>query len=64
MWRWYRPTRCPPRATDTYVDNLRQRAHDVVYVRKDIGHASYDNEGRVEDIGLMLEFLESRMPAR
>ena len=56
--------RCPPRATDTYVDKLRQRAHEVVYVRKDTGHASYDNEGRVEDIGLMLEFLESWMPAR
>ena len=56
--------RCPPRATDTYVDRLRQREHDVVYVRKDTGHASYDNERRVEEIGLTLEFLESRMPAR
>ena len=56
--------RCPPRATDTYVDRLRQREHDVVYVRKDTGHASYDNERRAEEIGLTLEFLESRMPAR
>ncbi|MGB0113100.1 MAG: prolyl oligopeptidase family serine peptidase, partial [Ilumatobacteraceae bacterium] len=56
--------RCPPRATDTYVDRLRVRGHDVHYVRTDTGHATYDNEGRVEDIGLMLEFLESRMPAR
>jgi dipeptidyl aminopeptidase/acylaminoacyl peptidase len=56
--------RCPPRATDAYVDRLREREHDVVYVRKDTGHASYDNERRVEEIGLTLEFLESRMPAR
>lgn len=56
--------RCPPRATDTYVDRLRARDHDVVYLRRDTGHASYDNERRVEEIGLALEFLESRMPAR
>ena len=56
--------RCPPRATDTYVDRLREREHDVVYVRKDTGHASYDNERRVEEIGLALTFLESRMPTR
>jgi acetyl esterase/lipase len=56
--------RCPPRTTDAYVDRLREREHDVVYVRKDTGHASYDNERRVEEIGLTLEFLESRMPAR
>jgi dipeptidyl aminopeptidase/acylaminoacyl peptidase len=56
--------RCPPRATDTYVDRLREREHDVVYVRKDTGHASYDNERLVEEIGLTLEFLESHMPAR
>ena len=47
--------RCPPRATDTYVDRLRERDHDVVYVRKDTGHASYDNERRVEEIGLVLD---------
>jgi dipeptidyl aminopeptidase/acylaminoacyl peptidase len=56
--------RCPPRATDAYVDRLREREHDVVYVRKNTGHASYDNERLVEEIGLALEFLESRMPAR
>ena len=56
--------RCPPRATDTYVDRLREREHDVVYVRKDTGHATYDNARRIEEIGLTLEFLESRMPAR
>ncbi len=54
--------RCPPRATDTYVERLYERDHDVVYIRKDTGHASYDNEGLVEEIGLMLDFLESRMP--
>ncbi len=47
-----------------YVDRLRKREHDLVHVRKDTGHASYDNERRVEEIGLTLEFLESRMPAR
>jgi len=56
--------RCPPRATDTYFDLLHAREHDVVYVRKETGHASYDNEGLVEEIGLALEFLESRMPSR
>jgi dipeptidyl aminopeptidase/acylaminoacyl peptidase len=56
--------RCPPRPTDTYVERLRERDHDVVYVRKDTGHASYDNERLVHEIGLMLEFLESRLPAR
>ena len=50
--------------TDTYVERLRERDHDVVYVRKDTGHASYDNERLVEEIGLALDFLESRMPAR
>jgi len=56
--------RCPPRPTDTYVERLRERDHDVVYVRKDTGHASYDNERLVHEIGLMLEFLESRLPPR
>jgi dipeptidyl aminopeptidase/acylaminoacyl peptidase len=56
--------RCPPRPTDTYVERLRERDHDVVYIRKDTGHASYDNELLVQEIGLMLEFLESRLPAR
>jgi dipeptidyl aminopeptidase/acylaminoacyl peptidase len=56
--------RCPPRATDTYVERLRARDHDVVYIRKDTGHASYDNERLVEEIGLALDFLGSRMPAR
>jgi dipeptidyl aminopeptidase/acylaminoacyl peptidase len=56
--------RCPPRPTDTYVERLRERDHDVVYIRKDTGHASYDNERLVDEIGLMLEFLESRLPAR
>jgi dipeptidyl aminopeptidase/acylaminoacyl peptidase len=55
--------RCPPRATDIYVERLRARGHDVVYVREETGHASYDNERLVEEIGLALEFLESRMPA-
>jgi dipeptidyl aminopeptidase/acylaminoacyl peptidase len=54
--------RCPPRPTDTYVERLRDRDHDVVYIRKDTGHASYDNELLVDEIGLMLEFLESRHP--
>jgi dipeptidyl aminopeptidase/acylaminoacyl peptidase len=56
--------RCPPRATEIYVERLRERRHDVVFRRKDTGHAAYDNERRVEEIGLALEFLESRMPAR
>ena len=56
--------RCPPRATDVYVERLRARGHDVVYVRKDTGHASYDNERLVEEIGLALDFLESRLPPR
>ena len=56
--------RCPPRPTDTYVERLRARDHDVVYIRKDTGHASYDNERLVDEIGLMLEFLEERLPAQ
>jgi hypothetical protein len=36
----------------------------MIYVRQDTRHASYANERRAHEIGLMLEFLESRLRAR
>lgn len=36
----------------------------MVHIRKEPGHASYDNERLVDEVGLMLEFLESRRAAR
>lgn len=55
--------RCPPRPTDEYVERLRARGADVIYDRKESGHAAYDGDVLVHEIGTMLDFLASRMPA-